>query len=193
MDNSLIEFKESTLPVPIFEGERWIPIRHVCELIDVKSKDQDAMIKKHPIYSLASRLVGTRDRRGHHVPMSCLPLSLAISWVIGIKDDKRRPGSVEKQIAVANLLIEKMKSAYQLVEIAIQATEYQMQLVLQKEKLLKELRDAKSNVKSINEKIKKVEDSLNQALVERANGQISLPFDELKKLDSHSQNDESYE
>lgn len=185
MDNSLITFENAVVPVPIHEGHRWIPIRHVCEIIDVNYSTQDASIKAHPIYSVASRLVGTRDSRGHVVPMSCLPLTLAISWVIGVRDANRQEGSVEKQLAFAHLLISKLQETYQLVEIVIEMNSYHMDLIRKKEELLNQIENAQGTVKALRNELKQVNDTLHQVLNQQANGQMILPFDRLKRLDTH--------
>lgn len=159
-----------------------VPIRHLCEAIDIDFPTQDAALKKSDFYGAAYRLAYTPTAQNNTQKMRCMPLMMALMWMSSIKDNNRREGSVEKQHDLMRILLERMTQTYQLVETVAQANNYQLELIRKKNDLLDRLATDKANLKATKDELEIVNGSIDEVLTNQSKGIIELPFEEVEKM-----------
>jgi hypothetical protein len=183
MELMTIQFNGAEIPCPFADGDRMVPVRHICEAIDVQFKNQDTALKNSSFFGPVYPLVGTPTKQNNTQPMRCLPLNLVIAWLSSIQENNRRTGSVEKQHDLMRILLERMKETYQLVEIVAQANNYQLQLIRNKEELMERYQIDKARVAATKRELDKVNASIDEVLSNQSKGIIELPFEEMQKME----------
>lgn len=182
MELVTIDFQGVEIPCPFADGDRMVPVRHICEAIDVQYKNQDTWLKQHAFFTRVYLLVGTHDAQNRVQDMRCLPLNLVVAWLASISDSNRRAGSVEKQHELMSLLLDKMKETYQLVEVVAKSNNYQLELIRKKEELLEQLERDKANLATTKKQLGEINHSIDEVLSGQARGVIELPFEQMEEL-----------
>lgn len=176
LDPVELTFNDTKLTCPIQDGHLMIPLKTVCEIIDVQFKVQDSWLKKHPFFSQLYRLDGTVGADKKQRKMNCLSIFDLYSWLSSISDNKRRKGSIDKQYAFMTFIREKMIEGYQSVQHVKKANEHELKLVSLKEQTEEELLKAKTVVKELQSKVKDIDKSIEEIRVNRITGQVSMNF-----------------
>lgn len=70
-----------------------IPIRTVCQIIDVDFANQDGWLKKHPIYAQLYTPRTTVGADNKERPMNCLSFFDTFGWLNSITQKGRKPGT----------------------------------------------------------------------------------------------------
>lgn len=171
-----LEFEGIRISCPLTDGMRMVPIKPICELIDIQFKNQDSWLKGHPTFSKLYLLVGVVAADGKTRDMNCLPLFDTYAWLASIRDDKRRPGSVAKQTAFMAYLRGRMLDTYK--EIALIKAENEMELMLleRKAEIAEERNVLAEKDKRLQKELKDVDVSLTEIRTSRFNNQLKLPF-----------------
>lgn len=171
-----LQFNDTEITCPLENGHRMIPIKTVCEIIDIDFQTTDSWLKKHEFFGQLYRLTYTVGADGKARKMNCLSIFDLGYWLGGITQANRREGSVEKQTAFMFWLREQTLALYKSVELFVEENKYEMQLLNQKADLLNELEDAQDNVKSIKKRISEINKSVEAVREKRFTGQTALPF-----------------
>lgn len=173
-----LDFQGSTLTCPLENGHRMIPVRTVCDIIDVQFKNQDSWLKKHPIYAqlyLPSTTVAADNKER---TMNCLNFFDIFGWLNSIGEKDRKPGSYEKQLVFMAWLRERHMEIYKAVDIFIQENKYELDLIEAKEKALMELEQATDKVKDLKKNLATINESIEDVRSKRFTGQTAIPFPE---------------
>lgn len=160
-------FNDIQLSCPILDGHRMIPVKTVCDIIDVQFKVQDNWLKSHQIFAQLYRLHGATGADGKQYQMNCLPIFDLYAWLSSIKNDKRRDGSLKKQFAFMAFIREKMIEEYKSIQVFEKENQYELELVELKDQTEAELNTAKSLVKDLQNKVKKLDQSIEEIRVNR--------------------------
>lgn len=171
-----LTFQEVKLTCPIEEGHRMIPVRTVCDIIDVNFQSQDNWLKEHAFFAQLYRLSTTTGADGKSYEMRCLSIFDIDGWLHSITEKNRKPGSVEKQYAFLAWLREQKMQLYKSIEVFMHENRYELDLITQKEQALEELELAQENVKLVKDRLKKINTSIEDVRAKRYTGQTALPF-----------------
>jgi hypothetical protein len=174
MENQIIEFKGIQLPTPIIGGHRVVPIKTICELIDVNIKSQIDWIKTHPVFSKLGGLHPLTGADGKTYEMYSLPMIDAYSWLSSISLKNRKEGSEEKQYAFMAWFRDQMVQQYQVVELIEQSLESERELIRLNEQELLEIKDIESDLKRRKEVIKSRQKRVDAIRHNRVTGQIEM-------------------
>lgn len=173
-----LDFQGYTITCPIEDGHRMIPVRTVCEIIDVNFQSQDSWLKQHDFFSQLYRPSTTVGSDNKQRKMNCLSIFDIDGWLHSIGEKNRKPGSVEKQYAFLAWLREQKLQLYKSIDLFMQENRYELDLIEEKVKALDELEDAQSQVKTIKDRIRKINSSIEEVRAKRFTGQTALPFPE---------------
>lgn len=176
--NALVEldFEGTIIVCPMAANHRMVPVKTVCQIIDVDFKTQDNWLKKHRIFSQLYSLDYTTGADGKQYEMRCMPLFDLYAWLNSISDNKRRDGSTEKQYAFMAWLRNEMLSMYKLIEVFQEENQYELSLIEEKSNLLDELDTITKETNRVRSQIKKINNSLEDVRSKRFTGQTALPF-----------------
>ena len=153
-----------------------VPVKTVCQIIDVKFSTQDSWLKEHPYFSQLYLLEGVVAADGKLRKMNCLPMFDLLSWLASISENNRKDGSADKQYAFMSWLRSQMMEMYKSIAIARAENSYEHDLVSKREEVEQKLLEAKGNVKDLQNTLKKIDDTLDDIRINRFTGQTALPF-----------------
>ena len=173
-----LHFEDITFTCPIEDGHRMIPVRTVCQTIDVDFKSQDSWLKKHPFFSQLYRPAYTVGADSKERKMNCLSIFDVNTWLGSISLNNRKEHSVEKQYVFMSWLREKKLELYKSIDLFMQENRYELELIEQKETVLDKLEEAQGQVKSIKDNLKQINTSIEEVRAKRYTGQTALPFPE---------------
>ena len=176
--NVELDFNGVILTCPIEEGHRMIPVRTICQIIDVDFKRQDNWLKEHPFFAQLYNLTPTTGADNKQYQMRCLSLFDVDGWLHSIGAKGRKPGSMEKQYAFLAWLREQKLKLYKSIDVFMQENRYELGLIEQKSDLVDQLHTAQDTVKTIKATIKKVDATIADVREKRYTGQTALPFPE---------------
>lgn len=172
-----LDYQGTTLPCPLSEGHHLIPVKTVCDIIDVKFQTQDSWLKDHPYFSQLYLLGGVVAADGKVRQMNCLPMFDLLSWLASISENQRKTGSPEKQYAFMAWLRTKMLDLYKSINVYREENRYEQELVQQKEEIELEISQNKQKEKELKEQLKKIDTAIEDIRINRFTGQTALPFD----------------
>lgn len=171
-----LTFQEVNLTCPLENGHRMMPVKTICQIIDVDFQTQDNWLKKHEFFGQLYRLAYTTGADGKQYEMRCLSIFDVGYWLGSISFSNRRPGSIEKQNAFLAWLREKTLQLYKSIEAFMQENARELELIQRKSDLIDELSELKNQEKKVKEEIKKVDHSIEDVREKRYIGQPPLPF-----------------
>jgi metal-dependent hydrolase (beta-lactamase superfamily II) len=171
-----LEFEDMEITCPIQEGHRMIPIKTVCQIIDVDFKTQDSWLKSHPLYSQLYRPSTTVAADGKERKMNCLSFFDTFGWLNSLTNNNRKPGSVEKQNLFMLWLREQHMNIYKAIELFQEENKYELSLIEKKEALLDQIQDAQEAARELKKELKQVDESIKDIREKRFTGQTALPF-----------------
>ncbi len=174
-----LAYGEITLTCPIENGHRMVPVRTVCQIIDVDFARQDSWLKSHPIYCQLYNPLPTVALDNKERTMNCLSFFDLFGWLnsIGNATD-RKPGSVEKQMTFMAWLRERHMEIYKAIDVWRQENKYELQLLEDKERALTELETANETVKEVKKRLALLNTTIEDIRAKRFTGQTALPFPE---------------
>jgi len=176
--NSL-SYNELTIPCPIEEGHRMIPVKTICTVIDVNFQKQDSWLKNHPYYGQLYTIGRGSSADNKVRNMNCLPIFDVLSWLSSISERSRKEGSIKKQHAFMVWLRAQMLEMYKLVEVYQEENRYELELIEMKIGLLNEMEEASQKVNDLKKKLKQVEHTIEDVRAKRFTAQTALPFPEM--------------
>jgi hypothetical protein len=171
-----LAYGDITLTCPIENGHRMVPVRTVCDIIDVDFKNQDSWLKKHPIYAqlyIPSTTVALDNKER---TMNCLSFFDLFGWLNSIGEKDRKPGSFDKQMTFMAWLRERHMEIYKAVDVWRQENKYELQLLEDKEAALQELETANDTVKEVKKRLALLNTTIEDIRAKRYTGQTALPF-----------------
>ena len=171
-----LTFEGITLSSPIEEGHRMIPVRTVCEIINVDFRSQDSWLKQHAFFAQLYRPSTTVGADNKQRSMNCLSIFDIDGWLHSIGNKNRKPGSVDRQYTFLAWLREKKMELYKSIDLFMQENRYELELIEQKETVLNQLEEAQGQVKSIKDNLKQINTSIEEVRAKRYTGQTALPF-----------------
>lgn len=174
----VLDYQGISVPCPVNEGHHMIPVKTVCQIIDVDFQKQDSWLKKHEIFSQLYTLGYTVGADNKRREMNCLPMFDLYAWLSSISDNQRKEGSTDKQYAFMVWLRSQMLDLYKSIEIYIAENQYEQDLVSEKERIEAEILEASHNVKELKARLKTIEDTIEDIRINRFTGQTALPFPE---------------
>lgn len=172
-----LEFNDFTLTCPIEEGHRMVPVRTVCEIIDVDFKRQDSWLKQHPFFTQLYNPRTTVAADNKQRIMNCLSIFDIDGWLHSIGSKNRKPDSIEKQYAFLAWLREKKMELYKSIDLFMEENKYELELIELKESALNELEEAQGEVKKIKDQLKKINKSIDDVREKRFTGQTALKLE----------------
>ena len=173
-----LDYQGTALPCPLEEGHHMVPVKTVCQIIDVDFGRQDTWLKKHKFFAQLYNLGYTTGADGKQYEMRCLPMFDLLSWLASISENNRKTGSTDKQYAFMSWLRSQMMGMYKSIAIARAENSYEHDLVNKRDEVEQELQNAKSNVKELQATLRTIDDTLEDIRVNRFTGQTALPFPE---------------
>jgi hypothetical protein len=173
-----LDFEGTIISCPLEEGHRMVPVKTICEIIDVQFKNQDTWLKEHQYYSQLYRLAYTVGGDSKQREMNCLPVFDILSWLSSISENNRKDGSTAKQYAFMAWLRNEMMAMYKLIEVFQEENNYELSLINQKSALVEKQQEAARELSEIKKQLKQVDDSIEQVRSLRYTGQTALPFPE---------------
>jgi hypothetical protein len=176
LDLKTFEFAGVTIDCPVEDGHRMMPVKTICDIIDVQFKTQDSWLKGHNYFNQLYRLAGVVAADKKVREMNCLSVFDVLSWLSSITGNNRRPGSIEKQYAFMAWLREEMLAMYKLIEVFQVENEYELQLIQQKSDLLDQQSEMATQISQIKKQIKNIDNSLHEVREKRFTGQTAIPF-----------------
>lgn len=171
-----LAFQNTSLSCPLQEGHRMIAVKTVCAILGVDYQTQDSWLKEHPFFSQLYRLAYIVAADNKEREMNCLSFFDTMSWVSSISMNNRNQESIEKQTLFLTWLREQTLSFYKSVDAFIQENKYEAQLVQLKEATENQLLEAQNQVKSFRNKIKEIDDTIEDIRTNRFSGQTNIPF-----------------
>lgn len=147
-----------------------VPVRTICDIIDVDFTGQDNWLKSHPFYAQLYRLSYTTGADGKQYKMSCLSIFDVDGWVSSITGPNRRPGSLDKQYLFLAWLRERKLEMYKSVELFVQENEEEVGLLTLIEEKRQAVADAERVMREGRKEIKGLEVELKQVRKKKYNG-----------------------
>lgn len=169
-----LEFQDFIISCPLEEGHRMVPVKTICEIIDVDFKTQDSWLKKHQFYAQLYRPAYTVGADSKKRKMNCLSIFDVDGWVNSISDNNRRDGSVDKQYAFLAWLREIKLGLYRSIEQIAAENQYERELLTKKGALLDEIEKQALDLKEKKKELAQVNKTLEEINVDKVTGQISL-------------------
>ena len=164
------------LSCPLEEGHRMMPVKTVCQIIDVDFSRQDSWLKSHQFYSQLYKLTYTVGADGKERKMNCLSIFDIDGWVNSIGPQNRSEESIQKQYLFLAWLRERKLELYKSIDLFMQENRYELELIEMKERTLDELEAARDNVKELQKKYKQISTTIEDVRAKRYTGQTALPF-----------------
>jgi uncharacterized protein CbrC (UPF0167 family) len=171
-------FQNYQLTCPIAEGHRMLPIKTICSIIDVDYQTQDTWLKKNEFFNQLYRLSYIVAADGKQREMNCMSFFDAYAWIASINIKNRSEESIKRQTLFLVWLREQMMSFYKSVDVFIQENKYEAELEQLKEELETKLIESNQNAKAIKDKLKEIDNTINDIRHNRFTGQTALPFPE---------------
>lgn len=165
------------LSCPVHDGHHMIPVKTICEIIDVDFKTQDGWLKSHPFWSQLYSLDYTVGADNKRRKMNCLSIFDVDGWLHSIGNNKRREGSNEKQLAFLIWLRQKKLELYKSIQILQKeyANELELErLIAEKES---EIEGSKAELKVFKADLETLEEELENLRKSKFN-QLKLEFPE---------------
>lgn len=173
-----LSYNDLSIPCPIEEGHRMIPVKTICTIINVNFKDQDSWLKKHPYYSQLYRMSGIVAADNKVRSMNCLPIFDVLSWLSSITDRNRTKESAEKQYAFMTWLRKQMLDMYKLIELIQQENKYELELIEKKSQILEQMEETNMSLAELKKSLKQVNHTIEDIRSKRFTAQTALPFPE---------------
>lgn len=141
----------------IDEGEKFVPIRPICDALGIASNTQIEKIKEDEILSSVDTLRVSTGADGKQYEMYCLPFMYIFGWLFTINPKNVKP---EAQEAVAKYRMECYKALFQHFTDQSQFLE-EKQLLLEKkvdevDRIRDDFRNAQNNLKEARQALNKV-------------------------------------
>lgn len=174
MELITLEYEGINIPCPIEHGHRMVPVRHVCDALQVKFTNQDTWLKDHPYYSHVYLLTGTRDSQNRTAEMRCLPMFDLLAWVSSIGIHNRSDESVARQYAFMAFFRAKMLEEYQQITVVERSLDQERELLKANEAELEIISQLKADIKQRESKVKQREQRIEAIRFNRVTGQISM-------------------
>jgi hypothetical protein len=179
MEQSIIKltFNGTELSCPIDEGHKMVPIKPICEMIDVDYSTQNSWLKNHDFFGQLYRLAYTVGADNKERKMNCLSIFDLNSWLASISLNNRKDGSIEKQYALMAWVREQFLDDYKSKMQIVEDRNYELELLHKKDELEEELHDIKRREKELKKELTNVEDTLEKVRYDHATGQITMKLD----------------
>lgn len=171
-----LDYRGISISCPIAEGHRMVPVKTVCQIIDVDFPTQDSWLKKHKMFSQLYSLDYTTGADGKQYEMRCLPMFDLFAWLTSISQNKRRSGSIDKQFAFMAWLRQEMLTMYKLIELFEEENKYELDLITQKSETVDQIMAKNDELKNLKSSLKKIDASLAEVREKRFTGQTALSF-----------------
>lgn len=173
-------FENVAIPCPVQEGHKMIPVRAVCQILDVDPDNQDVILREHPFFSQLYKPAQALTSDGKQREMKCLSMFDLYAWVSSISIRNRSEQSMQRQYLFLAWIREKMLGAYKSTEAYIQEADYERKLVELKDKTEEEIQEHQRIIADLKKKTKEIEKSIEEIRYNRMTGQISMSFPEQK-------------
>lgn len=173
-----VSFQDIKLTCPVEEGHKMLPIKQVCEILDVDYQTQDSWIKAHPFFSQLYRLAYIVAADNKRREMNCMSFFDTMSWVASITMNNRKEGSIEKQTLFLAWLREQTMLIYKSIDVFIQENKYEAELERMKEEVENQLLLSQNQVRELKNKLKEIDTTIDDIRQHRFSGQTALPFPE---------------
>jgi len=171
-----IEFQGVKLSCPLENGHRMIPVKTICNIIDVDYKSQDNWLKEHPFFAQLYRPSTTTGADGKQYSMSCLSVFDVDGWLHSLQMKGRKPGSVEKQYLFLAWLREQKLAMYKSIEEYISENAYELKLMEDKSKKLTEIETAQETLREAKKELATINTTIEEVRAGRFKGQYELAF-----------------
>jgi len=173
---NLLNYEGQEVQLISENGSFLIPVKRICELIDVDYQTQNNWLKKHKIFSQLYSLDYTTGADGKQYKMSCIGLLDCLLWLSSISNNRRREGSYEKQMAVLMWLRSQFMELHKSIEVMKRENDYELALQNKKVDLEVELAQNSNRMKEIKKEINNIDKTIEDVRSKRFTGQTALQF-----------------
>lgn len=97
MENQII-INDVKFQCPQEDGQIFVPVKPLCEVLGINAKSQQDVIKTHPIWGAVAVLRAATGADEKQYEMYCIPLKYAFGWLMGIDARSVKPEAYESVI-----------------------------------------------------------------------------------------------
>lgn len=175
----IFTFEGVDIHCPYESGTVMVPIRAICQMVNVSFATQNKAIKQHPVYGplYVPRTSMASDKR--MVSMLCLPMAVAAMWLASISDRGRNEGSLKSQHELMVVFIAKLADTYKAVNLLKEEMGRYNALLKQREELELTILNSNIEISDHRKMLKKINANLESLKVNTFNPQYELPFPEI--------------
>ena len=167
LKNEKLQINGQSITCPAINGERYVAITPVCNILGIDNSNQKVLIKSHPLFSQGVCSGGGVATDGKHREMFSLSLKYFFGWLFGINPknvkEESREGLIEYQKTISDTIYEKFVLKPQFEKIKVEA----------KFKKIEQIEERKRDLKTIKEELKEIE-SFSYDEYKSANNQTKL-------------------
>ncbi|MDQ4075172.1 MAG: ORF6C domain-containing protein [Chloroflexota bacterium] len=120
-------YEDEVIAVRAEEGTVWLPIRHMCDLLEVDRTAQLRRIQRDPVLSKYLTTVPVTLPDGRTYEMDCLPLKYVRAWLFGINASRVKQEVRDKLIRYQEEVIEIIDRAFTRPPVTTDLSEAMMQ------------------------------------------------------------------
>lgn len=174
MELMTLDYEGTAIPCPIEHGHRMVPVKAVCEALQVQFKNQDSWLKEHPYYGQLYLLSGVVAADNKVRKMNCLPMIDLLGWVSSIATRNRSEESIARQYAFMAYFRQKLLQEYQQVTVLEQSLDQERELLNANKAEEEIIQGIEAELKARRKSIKEREKRIEQIRVNRVTGQIEM-------------------
>lgn len=173
------DYQGTKLSCPLQQGMRMIPVRPVCELIDINFQNQDKWLKSNPLFNMVYKKVNVKRSDNNNHPMNCLSILDMFGWLNHISNsNNRKEGSYEKQLQLLFWLRELHLGRYKELDVIKEDNEREILLEEKIEDIQIQRADLKRALKELDKEEKDAKQALEELRINKRSNQIEINFDQ---------------
>lgn len=174
MQDAIIKYDGNDIATPLVGGHRVVPVKTICEIIDVDYSTQHRWLKKHEIFSQVLGLAPIPGADGKKYDMASLPMIAAFGWLVSISQNNRKDGSVEKQNQFIIWFLAKINGEISKGQADDPLVEAERELVALNRQDQEEVKELEAALRKKKQTIKARVERIEQIQHDRRTGQIRM-------------------
>ena len=152
--NSVTKINDVVLLTVENNGEKYVPIKPICEILGVSYQSQFERLKKDKILGSTIMPSMTVGADGKTREMSCLPYKYIFGWLFKINSDKVKPEAQENLIKYQKICYDILFDAFSDAQVFLEEKfRYISEIEEEEAKIKADFSQAKSKLKEIQDKL----------------------------------------